>query len=181
MFNDIAKFGKVSLEQYTKDYYSAFPDTIHRFEGDEDELRSMIKVIYDSIKLPSRATSGSAGYDFFLPFKIDIPENTNIVIPTGIRCKMDSGWVLQMYPRSGHGFKSGIHLANTVGIIDQDYYNALNEGHIMIKLVNDSGISKRIEIDAGAGFCQGIFLPYGTAVEDEVTEERTGGFGSTTK
>lgn len=181
MFNNIAKFEKVSLEQYTKDYYSTFPDTVNKFEGNEDELRNMIKVIYDSIKLPIRATSGSAGYDFFSPFNICIAKNENVVIPTGIRCKMDSGWVLQMYPRSGHGFKSGTHLANTVGIIDQDYYNALNEGHIMIKLVNDSSISKRFEISAGAGFCQGIFLPYGTAVEDEVTEERTGGFGSTTK
>ena len=181
MFKSIAKFEKVSLDQYIKDFCTCFPEYVNHFEGDTDQLHDTIKTIYDHIKLPTRATAGSAGYDFFSPTKIVLNQDTYVTIPTGIRCKMDIGWVLKMYPRSGHGFKSGVHLANTVGIIDSDYYNALNEGHIMIKLVNDSGISQRIKIDRGTGFCQGIFLPYGIAIEDEVTEERTGGFGSTTK
>lgn len=177
----IAKFEKVSLEQYTKDFYATYPETIARFEDNEDQLRDMVKAIYDNIKLPARATSGSAGYDFFAPMKIALDADHHVTIPTGIRCKMDEGWVLKMYPRSGHGFRVGLHIANTVGIIDSDYYNALNEGHIMIKLVNDSGLAKRLEIDNGAGFCQGIFVPYGVAEESDVTQERTGGFGSTTK
>ena len=87
-----------------------------------------------------------------------------------------------MYPRSGLGFKYGLSLANTVGIIDSDYYgNKNNEGHIFVKLFNSSMISNEITIFEGGAYCQGVFLPYGLATGDETSEERTGGFGSTTK
>lgn len=171
----ISKFEKVSFDQWKndllsgdlKDMYSRFPDI-------------QLKKVYDSIKLPKRATTGSAGYDFFLPVPIlDIPANSAITIPTGIRCKMDEGWVLKIYPRSGHGFKYGIHLANSVGIIDADYYGADNEGHINIKLVNDSLLKKHIELNQGDAFCQGVFIPYGITVDDEVSAKRVGGMGST--
>lgn len=171
----IAKFEKVSFEQWKEDLlsgdlkevYSRFPD-------------AQLKKAYDAITLPKRATTMSAGYDFCLSLPmLDIPTNSCVTIPTGIRCKMDEGWVLKVYPRSGQGFKYGVHLANTVGIIDGDYYNADNEGHIHIKLVNDSLLKKNIELLQGDAFCQGIFVPYGTTVDDEVTEKRTGGFGST--
>lgn len=171
----IAQFEKVSFNQWKEDLlsgdlqevYSRFPD-------------AQLKKAYDAIKLPKRATTGSAGYDFFLPLPVlDISANSHIIIPTGIRCKIDEGWVLKIYPRSGHGFKYGVHLANSVGIIDEDYYNAKNEGHIHIKLVNDSLLRKNIELMQGDAFCQGIFVPYGTTVDDEVSAKRTGGFGST--
>ena len=82
-----------------------------------------------------------------------------------------------------HGFKFGIHLANTGGIIDEDYYGSDNEGHIFIKLVNDSVLStaKPMEIKKGDAFCQGIFVPFGITVDDDATEIRNGGFGSTGK
>lgn len=171
----IAQFEKVSFNQWKEDLlsgdlqevYSRFPD-------------AQLKKAYDAIKLPKRATTGSAGYDFFLPLPVlDISANSHITIPTGIRCKIDEGWVLKAYPRSGHGFKYGVHLANTVGVIDADYYNAKNEGHIHIKLVNDSLLKKNIELMQGDAFCQGIFVPYGITVDDEVSAKRTGGFGST--
>lgn len=164
----IAKFEKVSFEQWKN-------DVVQEFQMENDELKKM----YDAIKLPKRSTSGSAGYDFYMPFSIVLAANTYIKIPTGIRCKMDDGWVLKMYPRSGHGFKTGVHLANTVGIIDADYYGADNEGHINIKLVNDSSIAKRIEFKQGDAFCQGIFVPFGITVDDDADGIRTGGFGST--
>ena len=171
----IAQFEKVSFNQWKEDLlsgdlqevYSRFPD-------------AQLKKAYDAIKLPKRATVSSAGYDFYLPLPVlDISVNSHTTIPTGIRCKMDEGWVLKVYPRSGHGFKYGAHLANTVGIIDGDYYNADNEGHIHIKIVNDSLLRKNIELMQGDAFCQGIFVPYGTTVDDEVSAKRTGGFGST--
>ena len=90
--------------------------------------------------------------------------------------------MLTCYPRSGLGFKYGVSLANTVGIIDSDYYYADNEGHIWVKLVNQSIISEEcIVIPKGTAFMQGIFLPYGVTEDDNVTEQRTGGFGSTDK
>lgn len=167
--NKIAKFEKVSFEQFKTDWLKVFPNTI------DEELEA----IYTDIKLPTRSTVGSAGYDFYLPNEIKLFENTTLVIPTGIRCKMRDGWMLTAFPRSGHGFKYGIHLANTVGIIDADYYNADNEGHIQIKLVNDSILKKDIELESHIAFCQGIFIPFGITVDDNVNGIRNGGFGST--
>ena len=171
----IAKFEKVSFEQWKNDMLSGdFKEMYSRFPESE------LKKIYDGIKLPKRATVSSAGYDFYLPLPIlDIPVNSFVTIPTGIRCKMEDGWVLKIYPRSGHGFKYGVHLANTVGIIDADYYGANNEGHINVKLVNDSIFRKQIELTQGDAFCQGVFIPFGVTVDDEAEAKRIGGFGST--
>lgn len=171
----IAEFEKVSFNQWKKDMLSGdFKEVYSRFP------EAALKEMYDAIKLPKRATTGSAGHDFFLPMPmLDIPVDTSINIPTGIRCKMDEGWVLKIYPRSGHGFKFGVSLANSVGIIDGDFYNANNEGHIHVKLVNDSILKKHIELSQGDAFCQGVFVPYGTTVNDEASAKRVGGFGST--
>ncbi len=168
----IAKFEKVSYEEFSK----AMKDT---FNDCSDEY---IKEVYDNIIIPKRATSGSAGYDFFMPYNVTLRNNEAVKIPTGIRCKMDESWVLKAYPRSGHGFKFGVHLANTVGIIDSDYYYSDNEGHIFMKLVNsDFVLGKTVELKKGTAFCQGIFAEYGITVDDDASGIRNGGFGSTTK
>lgn len=165
----IAKFEKVSFTQFSEDWRKSFPEC----EADK------IKEIYENIKLPVRATSGSAGYDFFLPESIELSAGEGMLIPTGIRAKIADGWVLNIYPRSGLGFKFRLQLDNTVGIIDADYYNAANEGHIMIKVTNDGRNGKTLSLEAGKGFAQGIFLPFGIIVDDEADGERVGGFGST--
>lgn len=170
----IAKFSKVSFEQFKKDWIDVFRD---RSIYTDD----VIKEIYDSIKLPKRATQGSGGYDIYIPDNIHIPLNTSRKIPTGIRCKMYNGYVLQIHPRSGQGFKYGIHLANTTGIIDSDYYNSDNEGHIFVKLINDSLIAKPIDINRGEAFCQGVFVPFGITIDDDATAVRNGGLGSTSR
>jgi dUTP pyrophosphatase len=126
---------------------------------------------FEGIKLPARATTGSAGYDFFAPEDVTLPG----VIKTGVRVKIAPGYVLCIFPRSGLGFKYGVKLVNTVGIIDSDYYNAENEGHIIIKLDSDTPIT----IKKGERFAQGIFLPFGITINDRAVGERTGGFGST--
>lgn len=167
------KFEKVSKEQFIEAMKKNF------------KLMKEDKVIeaYNAIELPTRATKGSAGYDFKAPVDINIRPGEAKVIPTGIRCVMDENIVLSIYPRSGHGFKKGIHLANTVGIIDSDYQFADNEGHIMIKLVNDSTLSgdENFTVDAGNGFAQGIFTKYEITDDDTAVGERKGGLGSTTK
>lgn len=149
--NRIAKFYKVSKEQFNRDGY-------------------------EDIKLPIRATMGSAGYDFFAPYDFTLDLGEEIVIDTGIRARIEDGWVLVILPRSGSGFKFGVRLANTAGVIDSDYFNADNEGHIKIKLVAGS---KPYSVKKGDAFAQGIFLPYGITEDDETREERHGGFGST--
>ena len=130
------------------------------------------------IPLPRRATAGSAGYDFICPADMTLAPGEAITIPTGIRCEMQSGWVLMIFPRSGLGFKHQVHLANTVGVIDADYFHAANEGHILVRIVNGPN---PLTISQGERFCQGVFLPHGLAEEDEVLADRTGGFGSTGK
>lgn len=167
----IAKFEKVSFEQFRESWIDTFGET----EGDQ------VRVIYDEIKLPKRATSGSAGYDFYAPVDIKLTPGKTSKIPTGIRVKMDDGWVLKCYPRSGLGFKYRLQLNNTVGIIDGDYYYSDNEGHIFAKITNDTNESKTVKIKMGTGFMQGIFVEYGITVDDETKEIRNGGFGSTTK
>lgn len=134
---------------------------------------------YDNIKIPKRATTGSAGYDFFAPFDFSLVPGATIKIPTGIRCILKEGFVLKEYPRSGLGFKYRVRLDNTVGIIDSDYYKSDNEGHIFIKITNEG--QQILKVKQGEAFCQGIIVEHFYAVEDEVTEERNGGFGSTTK
>ncbi len=133
---------------------------------------------YEEIKLPQRATVGSAGYDFFAPYDFVLLPNESIVIKTGIRVRINDGWMLMIMPRSGMGFKYGVRLANTAGIIDSDYFFADNEGHIMIKL---TGTEKPLEIKKGTAFAQGIFVPFGITEDDFCDTERRGGFGSTDK
>lgn len=168
--NIVAQFKKVSLKQFTKDWQNTFPCA-----SPED-----CKFIYDSIKLPSRATKGSAGYDFFAPTAIALSSGKSITIPTGIRVFIEDGWVLKCYPRSGLGSKFRLQLNNTVGIIDSDYYYSDNEGHIFFKLTNDSKEDKTVIIKEQTGFVQGIFVPFGITIDDTVNAERNGGFGSTT-
>ena len=94
---------------------------------------------------------------------------------------MEDGWVLKIYPRSGLGFKYRLQLNNTVGIIDSDYYHASNEGHIFVKLTNDSNEGKTLTLAAGDAFAQGVFVEYGITFDDDADGERRGGFGSTGK
>ena len=168
--NKIAQFEKVSFEQFEKDWLKCFPDTEN------------VKEIYDSIKLPKRATTGSAGYDFYAPSDVTINKGASTLIPTGIRSKINDGWVLCIFPRSGLGFKHRVQLDNTVGIIDADYYNSSNEGHIMVKLscdAHDDGHT--VSVGTGEGFSQGIFMQFGVTIDDDTQGIRDGGFGSTTK
>lgn len=169
--NRVAEFKKVSKEQFFKD----FKDTFSQYTDEE------INAIYDAIKLPKRATMKSAGYDIFSPVPIDLKPGETIKIPTGIRVRIDEDYVLMVYPRSGLGFKFRLQLNNTVGVIDADYYESDNEGHIFVKITNDSNEGKTVSLEAGAAFSQGIFMQYGITVDDEVTTQRNGGFGSTSK
>lgn len=168
--NRIAQFSKVSFEQFLKDYNDTFD-----YGQSDEEIRS----IWENIKLPMRTTSGSAGYDFATPIYFKLRPGETIKIPTGIRCQIDEGWVLKLYPRSGLGFKYRLQLNNTVGIIDSDYFHSDNEGHIFIKITNDTNENKIIFLNSGSGFAQGIFVPYGITVDDNADGVRNGGFGST--
>jgi len=155
----IAKFLPVSAAQYAAD--QPLPDALP----------------VSCIPLPRRATAGSAGYDFVCTADVTLLPGEALTIPTGVRCQMQTGWVLMLFPRSGLGFKHQVRLANTVGVIDADYFHAANEGHIMVRIVN--GGDHPVRIARGERFCQGVFLPHGLAQEDEVLADRTGGFGST--
>ena len=166
----IAQFEKVSIDNFVKSWTDEFSTDSITAEN-----------IYNGITLPKRATSGSAGYDIYSPVDFVIKPGETVKIPTGIRCRIDDGWVLKIYPRSGLGFKYRLQLNNTVGIIDSDYYYSDNEGHIFIKITNDSNENKTVEIKAGTGFAQGIFVEYGITFDDDAAGIRNGGFGSTTK
>lgn len=165
--NNIASFHKVSFEEYKNARKKMFAVEC---ECTDDDLFSE----WLSIKIPHRATAGSAGYDFCIPMH-KIIDGESVLIPTGIRAKINEGWVLMLFPRSGMGMKYRMVLDNTTGVIDSDYYYADNEGHIMAKIHAD----KAFELQQGDRFMQGVFVPFGIADGDDVTAQRHGGMGST--
>ena len=164
----MSKFEKVSFEQWKNDLGISLPDA---------KLREW----YDQIVLPHQATKASAGCDFCMPFNLNFEAGSKYRIATGIRWKTDEGkdanQVLLIVPRSGLGFKYGIRLSNTVGVIDSDYCNSDNEGHIIISLENPS--DKDVELAQGKPFVQGIIVNYEIPEGAESQDERNGGFGST--
>ncbi|MBQ6375059.1 MAG: deoxyuridine 5'-triphosphate nucleotidohydrolase [Clostridia bacterium] len=160
--NRIAQFMKVSRERFEADWQEAFPD---------------LPAPYDALKLPARATAGSAGYDFYAPVAFELRPGQSITLPTGVRARIDDGWALLLFPRSGLGFKYRLQLNNTVGVVDADYFGARNEGHIFIKLTNAG--ERVLRVGAGEAFAQGLFLPHGITCDDDADGLRTGGFGST--
>lgn len=166
MMYKVGQFEKVSYEQFTESINLLF---------NKDEINK----IYSGIKLPQRATKGSAGYDFFVPYSIILKTEETVKISTGIKVKIEDGWFLSCYPRSSLGFKYRLQLDNTVGIIDSDYYYSDNGGHIFAKITNDSKEEKTITLNTIDRFMQGIFLPYGITYNDNTTGIRNGGLGST--
>ena len=157
----MTKFEKISEDQWIKDT---------KLEG-----------VLEKVILPRRGPARSAGYDFYAPYKAVIQPNETVVIKTGVKCALEDGDVLMLYPRSSMGFKYGLQLVNTVGIIDADYYNnPSNEGHIMIGIKN-TGI-RTVVIDRGERFAQGVIVGYKITDDDNpMSEVRKGGIGSTNK
>ena len=164
MTERVGQFEKISIEQWRKDF------------GDNNN--HTYDYLLDDIPMPKRATVGSAGYDICTPYDVDLEPGEEANIPTGLKCKINNGWALFALPKSGLGFKYYTRLANTIGLIDEDYYNnENNEGHMWVKIRNEG--SKPLHIDCGKGMCQMVFLPYGITYDDESEGERKGGFGST--
>lgn len=155
------RFKKISFEEFKK-----------AFKGiDEQEIHEA----YENIKLPTRSTKGSAGYDFYMHSNLVTDKG---IYPTGIKAYMPKDTVLMIYPRSSLGMKHGFNLLNTVGIIDSDYAdNPSNEGHIMVGFKADNTIC----LKTGDKLCQGIFISYRTTDDDSADGERVGGIGSTGK
>ena len=163
------KFEKVPYEEFRKAFV----------ESEDDKPEEVIKSIYDNIKLPKRATKGSAGYDFHMPITVTLFPGETAKIPTGIRVHMPNNVALFLYPRSGLGFKYRLQLNNTVGIVDSDYYYSDNFGHIFAKITNDSNENMTLVLAENDAFMQGIFMDYFITDDDNTKGIRNGGFGST--
>ena len=135
-----------------------------------------------NINLPVRKTKLSAGYDFEAALDTLIPSLNKIpvLIPTGIKAYMQDDEVLYLYNRSSNPKKKGLVLANSVGVIDKDYYgNPENDGHIMFAFYNVK--DEDIIIKKGEAIGQGVFMKYLITDDDKATGTRIGGFGSTDK
>lgn len=147
----------------------------HFPEGD-DGYKSALDA-YEHIKLPQRGTPGSAGYDFYLPMNVCFAgEGYVSKFPTGVCAILDPGTVLLLVPRSSLGFKCGMRLINTVGVIDEDFINGESGGHILAAFKTDAPLS----LHAGDRYMQGIIVKYGITEDDcPLNNQRTGGIGST--
>lgn len=163
MENKIRGFEFISEKQFNKDF---------------EQINITEDIKYSDLKLPKRSTAKSAGYDCYAPCNIMLKPGEEIKVPTGIRSYMLDDEVLFALPRSGHGFKYYLRLANTQGVIDSDYYDSSNEGHIWVKIRNEG--NQTLIISEGEGMCQLIFQKYLLADGDDFTgNKRDGGFGST--
>ena len=167
------KFEKISEKQFFKDF-------AEYIDNEALDTRDAL-TIYNYIKLPCRATIGSAGYDIYAPYDFELLPKQSIKIPTGIRVILEPDKFLAIYPRFGLGFKHRIQLFNTVEIIDNDYYYSDNEGHIWIKLYNGTLNCETLKIKQGEAICQGIIQQFFKTIDDDVVNIRNGGFGSTSQ
>ena len=143
------------------------------FEVVKDEFRKNS----GEIKLPTRATEHSAGYDFYSPVDVTIQPNESVLIFTDVKAHMYYDNVLMLFVRSSMG-KHPVVIANGTGIIDGDYYgNSDNDGNIGFRLLNLG--TTPYEIKVGDRIGQGVFIKYGTIKDDTAAGTRNGGFGST--
>ena len=136
------------------------------------------------INMPVRKTARSAGYDMEAAEDIVVPKFSlgakPTLIPTGLKAYMEDDEVLYLYNRSSNPKKKGLILANSVGVVDSDYYgNPDNDGHIMFAFYNIK--DEDITIKKGEAIGQGVFAKYLVTDDDQAIGERTGGFGSTDK
>ena len=156
------KFEKISFEQFKKDI------------SDDEKL-------YESYSLPKRSTKNSAGYDIASLEEYILKPGEAHIFVTGLKVTMNSDEVLYLYGRSSFGYKYNITLANSVGVIDSDFYNNIdNEGHFKVKLINHG--EKEVKINIGDRIAQGVFMKYLIVDnEEEIIKERKGGLGSTDK
>ena len=142
------------------------------FEVVKDEFRKHEGII----KLPTRASEHSAGYDFYSPVDAIIEPNKSALIFTDVKAHMYYDNVLMLFVRSSMG-KHPVVIANGTGIIDADYYgNTDNDGNIAFRLLNLGDTP--YEIKKGDRIGQGVFMKYGTIKDDTTTSQRSGGFGS---
>ena len=145
------------------------------FEVVKDEFRKN----EGEIKLPTRASEHSAGYDFYSPVDATIQPNESVMIWTDVKAHMYYDNALLIIPRSSMG-KQPVMIANTVGLIDSDYYsNESNDGNIGFRLLNLGNTPYEIKIGDRIG--QGVFIKYGTIKDDITTTKREGGFGHSGK
>lgn len=178
----VGMFMKVSYQEYENAIKDCLDYHFINENGEEvthtlDETE--IKNLYDAIQLPTRATSGSSGYDIRVPVNIRLKAGMTIKVPLGLRVKIKDGWWFGVFPRSSLGFKYRLQLDNTVGVVDSDYFYSDNEGHMYLQVTNDSKDGTEMILEKGKAICQGVFIPYGITFNDCADGVRNGGFGST--
>ena len=156
------KFEKISFEQFKKDV--------------SDDIN-----LYNTIELPKRSTMKSAGYDIKSMEDGIIKPGEAKSFKIGLKVSMNDDEVLYIYSRSSQGYKYNVSLANSVGVIDSDFYNnPSNEGHFQVRLIN-LGTQDYI-VNIGDRIAQGVFMKYLTVDdEEEIKNTRAGGLGSTNK
>ena len=152
------KFEKVSIDEFSK-YYD--------------------KKLYEEYDLPKRMTRHSAGYDFLAIEGFTIKPGEIKKIPTGYKATFGTDEMLMILVRSSMGFKYNVRMTNQVGIIESDYNNIDNEGHMFVSLQNEG--DRDFVVKKGGGYAQGIFTKFLICDDDITTNERQGGLGSTNK
>lgn len=136
-----------------------------------------------NINLPVRKTKHSAGYDVEAAEDITIPPfkpgMKPTLVPTGLKAYCNEDEFFMLVNRSS-GPKKGLVLANSIGIVDADYYNNEdNEGHFFFQFINIK--DEDVTIHKGDAIGQVIFQKFLITDDDKAEGTRKGGIGSTDK
>ena len=184
--NDTSEFQEVKKQMLesgmtTEDLFTLLGDNFAETLANRRIIDVPFQKLRDTAIMPPYAHTSDACCDIYADEDIVLAAGETKAISTGIAIAVPDGYVVHIYPRSGLSLKSNLRLANSVGVIDSDFYNnADNEGHFRVKIINHG--EKDLEVKVGDRIAQGIFMKYLTVDdEDEITNIRTGGIGSTNK
>lgn len=162
----------MKLKRLFKEFFKGTDSTPFQKVSDEQQIHKFYPLI------PSRQTSGSAGYDFHLQETITIEPQQTVMTFSDIKCELKPNEVLLLFIRSSIGTKYHVALANGTGVIDSDYFeNPDNDGNIGLPLYNYG--SEPVTLKFADRVAQGVIVNF--EAYGEVIRERVGGFGSSGK
>ena len=154
-------------------------------------MKLKIQLQHPNAKTPTYGTDGAACFDLYAATVAGLTQmgavlshGSPVVCGTGLAFEVPEGWVMLVFSRSGHGFKSNARLANCVGVIDSDY-----RGEVLVKLtMDDQFLEDELDlyIKPGDRIAQALLVQvprveFETVEQLTLTERGAGGFGSTDK
>lgn len=146
-------FEKVSFDEFYRKMIIFYRENLYYLYDD-----SIIKKMYEEIKLPSKTIGENYIYDFYIPIDIKLRPSEIIEVPMGIHAKIEDDWVLAMFIKDSFNCEDKLQLNKAALIINSSYQSSNNENHIIMPIINDLKPSKNLWISKNDKFVKGIFI-----------------------